>query len=63
MLSTSALRKATVAISGQRNTAIEISTTIKRSDQRLPNPRRRTLTNPASTASTVQKTIEYNGTD
>ena len=62
-LSTSALRKAMAAVSGQLITAIEINTTKKRIESRVPNPRNRICRNPPSTASTAHTTTEYNDPD
>ena len=51
------------AVSGQLNTTIEINTTKKRTESRVPNPRSRICRNPPSTASAAQTTIEYNDPD
>jgi hypothetical protein len=58
-LSTSALRRAMAAVSGQLKTGIEVSTTKKRIESRWPDPRRRICRKLASTARAAQTTIEY----
>lgn len=62
-LSTSALRHAMATVSGQLSADMESSTTKKRIERRVPNPRSRIRRNPAKTARTAQTTIEDNDTD
>ena len=62
-LSTSALKNAMANVSGQVSADIESSTTKKLIERRVPDPRRRICRNPASTAKTAQRMIEYNDTD
>ena len=51
------------AVSGQLNTTIEIKTTKKRIERRVPSPRSRICRNPPSEASAAHAATEYSDPD